>query len=59
MDNQTIQSHCGPNGFSPPAPPELCGQVNHVPEPNSLVLVLLAGLILAVIKGRRKWAKAS
>ena len=36
------RSHCGPNGFSPPAP--WCDRpVRHVPEPGSLALFAIAG----------------
>jgi hypothetical protein len=50
-----MNDHC-PNAqgayFSPVAPPEYClGEtVNTVPEPSSLVLVLLAVAVLAAVR---------
>lgn len=42
-----MNSHCGPGGFSPPAPPELCS--NTVPEPGTWVLILIGFVILVLI----------
>lgn len=50
----TVQEHCGPNGFSPPAPPELCAQVNRVPEPSTFWLLLI-GLVCAIVLRKRTW----
>jgi hypothetical protein len=53
--SQDWRLHCGPDGFSPQAPPELCAllvnppeEVHHVPEPSALVLVLVALVLLAL-----------
>ena len=48
------KSHCGPDGFSPPAPQWVCdapNEVHEVPEPSSLVLVLV-GLVAL-----RRWVR--
>jgi hypothetical protein len=47
-------SHCGVDGFSPPAPPEICNQQFHtVPEPSALPLVLVALAIMAFLRRKR------
>jgi len=43
---------CGPNGFSPQAPPEYCQSTHQVPEPATLWLVG-AGVAAAVAMRRR------
>ena len=47
-------THCGPQGFSPPAPPEICNQMPHntVPEPGTWLLA--AGGLLALRVGLRR-----
>ena len=43
------KSHCGPDGFSPPAPQWVCDapeEVHQVPEPGSLALVLVALVLM-------------
>ena len=50
MNTETISEHCGPNGFSPPAPPELCAQIHTIPEPSTFLLLLIAILCFAVVK---------
>ena len=46
------RSHCGPDGFSPPAPPEMC-EVHQVPEPGTLQL-LVAALVAARVVRRKQ-----
>lgn len=51
------KSHCGPDGFSPPAPPEICNApdvVNTVPEPGTLALMALALPLLWVLRRRAR-----
>lgn len=52
--------HCGPNGFSPPVPPELQAQLcqenpvtHQVPEPQSIGLVGLAVIIMMYVLRRK------
>jgi hypothetical protein len=48
-----MNPHCGPNGFSPPAPAHMCNPptVTHtVPEPDVIGLLFIAGLVAYVAK---------
>jgi hypothetical protein len=56
MNDETIQSHCGPDAFSPPAPQELCA-VHNVPEPSTWLLLLVALLVAFVLRKRGGAAK--
>lgn len=47
----TTNDHCGPNGFSPPAPPEMCH--NTVPEPATWGLIILACILVYVMRRRK------
>lgn len=47
------RSHCGPDGFSPPAPPEMC-EVHTVPEPGSLLLLAIGGVVAGVVRKVRR-----
>jgi hypothetical protein len=53
VNDPTIQAHCGAYAASPPAPPELCAQVNHVPEPSTIALMILAALIIYIMRRKK------
>jgi hypothetical protein len=47
------KSHCGPDGFSPPAPQWVCdapNEVHQVPEPGSLLLVLVGLVAVRLVR---------
>ena len=45
--DDTFQTHCGADGFSPQAPD--CGQYV-IPEPSTVALVLLAAIVWRVVR---------
>lgn len=52
-----MQSHCGPNAFSPQAPAHLCNPptvTRTVPEPDVTSLLFIAALVALVAKRFRK-----
>ena len=55
--DNTFQTHCGSDGFSPQSPD--CGQYV-VPEPATVVLLLLAAIvaIMARVRARRRAAQS-
>lgn len=50
--------HCGPNGFSPPAPEWMCVDPpvvhNKVPEPDVIGLLVIASVVAFISKRIRK-----
>ena len=52
-----MHPHCGPNGFSPPAPAYMCRETlppHQVPEPGIFALLLVA-MVAAWVTRRRRW----
>ena len=51
-------SHCGPGGFSPPAPKEMCEQVqqpvNQVPEPSTAWLLAIALIAVYIVNRQQR-----
>ena len=45
-------THCGPGGFSPQAPAHLCA--NPVPEPDTVLLLIAAGVVAIIAKRFKK-----